>query len=216
MAPWPCGIFLVEYIDLEKAMASRTFRNPILHGFYPDPSICRAGEDYYLITSTFEYFPGGPIFHSRDLVHWRQLGHVLDRPSQLDLDGVEPSQGIYAPTIRYHDGCFYMVATLRRPDNGGFQDDNFVVTATDPAGPWPDPYVLVDTPGIIDPSLFFDDGRAWYTANMRISDPPYKGYRDIWMQELDLERMELKGDRTSTSSSDNAADFDYFEYAAQS
>lgn len=110
-----------------------------------------------------------------------------------------------------------MVATLRRPDNGGFQDDNFVVTATDPAGPWSDPYLLVDTPGIIDPSLFFDDdGRACYTANMRISDPPYAGYRDIWIQELDLERTELKGDRTSTSSSDNAADFDYFEYAAQS
>lgn len=177
-------------------MSPRTVRNPILPGFYPDPSVCRAGNDYYLITSSFEYFPGVPIFHSRDLIHWRQIGHVLNRPAQLDLDGVLPSQGIYAPTIRYHDGRFYMVTTLRRPQEDGVRDINFVVTATDPAGPWSAPYVLIDQPWIIDPSLFFDDdGRAWYTANARPSNPPYPGYREIWMQEFDYDQMSLVGDR---------------------
>lgn len=84
----------------------RTFRNPVLPGFYPDPSAIRVGEDYYLVTSSFEFYPGVPVFHSRDLVHWRQLGHVLDRPSQLNLDGILPSRGIWAPTLRYHQGLF--------------------------------------------------------------------------------------------------------------
>ena len=114
-----------------------TFRNPILPGFYPDPSICRVGENYYLVNSTFEYFPGLPIFHSRDLVHWRQLGHVLDRPSQLPLDGVYASGGLYAPTIRYARGTFYVINTLV---GGTSTKGNFIVTATDPAGPWSEPY----------------------------------------------------------------------------
>src|SRR5512136_156872 len=125
-----------------------TFRNPILSGFYPDPSICRVGADYYLVTSTFEYFPGVPIFHSRDLVHWLQIGHVLDRPSQLPLDGVGHSEGIFAPTLRYHQGTFYLITTNIS------KGDNFIVTATNPAGPWSDPYWLKEAPGI-DPSLFF-------------------------------------------------------------
>ena len=90
----------------------RTFRNPILPGCYPDPSICRVGDDYYLVTSTFEYFPGLPIFHSRDLIHWHQIGHVLNRPSQLPLDGIRPSGGLYAPTIRFSQGVFYVINTL--------------------------------------------------------------------------------------------------------
>ena len=179
------------------AMSHRTFRNPVLPGFYPDPSVCRAGEDFYLITSTFEYFPGIPIFHSRDLVHWRCLGHVLDRPSQLNLDGVHASQGIYAPTIRCHDGRFYVVVTVRRPDGPeGLHDDNIIVHTDDPAGDWSEPVTLVEKPGVIDPSLFFDDdGRAWYMANARVAEPPYPGHRDIWLQELDLERMALVGER---------------------
>ena len=103
-----------------------TFRNPILPGFHPDPSICRVGEDYYLVNSTFEYFPGLPIFHSRDLVHWRPLGHVLDRPSQLPLDGVYASGGLYAPTIRYSKGTFYVINTLV---GGTSKKGNFIVTA---------------------------------------------------------------------------------------
>ena len=85
--------------------------NPILPGFYPDPSICAVGRDFYLVNSTFAYFPGVPIFHSRDLAHWRQIGNVLTRPSQLPLDGCRHSRGIYAPTLRYHDGTFYLITT---------------------------------------------------------------------------------------------------------
>lgn len=178
-------------------MKSSTFANPILAGFYPDPSICRAGDDYYLATSSFEYFPGVPIFHSRDLVHWRQIGHVLDRPAQLDLDNVPASCGIYAPTIRYHNGMFYMITTLRKSydgDAGQPEDFNFIVTAHDPAGAWSEPYWLDDAPSI-DPSLFFDDdGRVWYTGK-RI--PPggesFEGHREIWLQELDIAQMQLIG-----------------------
>src|SRR6187399_2375602 len=114
-------------------VVERTFDNPIVPGMYPDPSICRVGRDFYLVTSSFEYFPGVPIFHSRDLVHWRQLGHVLTRKSQLDLTGIRSSAGIYAPTLRYHAGRFYMVTT--HVGGGG----NFFVTARRPEGPWSEP-----------------------------------------------------------------------------
>lgn len=136
-------------------------RNPILPGFYPDPSVCRVGEDYYLVNSSFEYFPGVPVFHSRDLVNWRQIGHCLTRPSQLRLGGVKPSDGIYAPTIRHHQGTFYMVTTIREAE-AGFR--NFYVHTKDPAGEWSEP-VWVDQGGI-DPSLWFDDnGRIYFTSN---------------------------------------------------
>jgi xylan 1,4-beta-xylosidase len=170
----------------------KTFRNPILPGCYPDPSICRVGEDYYLVTSTFEYFPGLPIFHSRDLIHWNQIGHVLDRASQLDLDEVRPSGGLYAPTIRYHDGTFYVINTLV---NGKKQSGNFVVTATQPQGPWSEPYWL-DAEGI-DPSLFFDnDGKCWYVGTRLNEEGHYTGHTEIFLQELDLEKMKLVGNDT--------------------
>jgi alpha-N-arabinofuranosidase len=165
--------------------------NPILSGFYPDPSICRVGEDYYLVTSTFEYFPGLPIFHSRDLVHWRQIGHVLDRPSQLPLDGVRPSDGLYAPTIRYSQGVFYVINTLVQ---GTTKSGNFIVTAADPAGPWSEPYWLDNAPGF-DPSLFFDDdGRVWYSGNWMARNSQFEGHTEIWVQELDLATMRLTGE----------------------
>lgn len=169
-------------------MSMRTFENPILCGSYPDPSICRVGEDYFLVTSTFTYFPGIPVFHSRDLVHWRQIGHALDRPSQLDLDGLDAGCGIYAPTIRYSNGVFYIITT--NMGRGG----NFVVTATNPAGPWSEPYWLNDAPGI-DPSLFFDDdGKVYYTGNRKPEDgEKYSGHREIWIQEFDIHTMTLKG-----------------------
>lgn len=169
----------------------KTFKNPILPGFYPDPSICRAGNDYYLVTSTFEYFPGIPIFHSEDLVNWRQIGHVLERPSQLDLDDVRSSNGVFAPTIRYHNGVFYVINTIVG------KRGNFVVTATDPAGPWSDPYWL-DSEGI-DPSLFFDeDGKAYYTGTRPNPEgEAYYGNWEIWLQELDLATMQLTGDKHS-------------------
>lgn len=137
--------------------SSIAYENPILPGFYPDPSITRAGDDYYLVCSSFEYFPGVPIFHSRDLIHWTQIGHVLDRMSQLDTSSRNSSDGIYAPTIRYWDGTFYMITT----DVRGI--GNFYVTATDPSGPWSDPIVIPY--GGIDPSLMFDeDGKVYVTT----------------------------------------------------
>ncbi len=182
---------------------SSTYHNPVIPGFYPDPSLCRVGEDYFLVTSTFAYFPGLPIFHSRDLVNWRQIGHALDRPSQLNLDGVMASRGLYAPTIRFHDGLFYITNTLvdNAYDtllNDAVHERNFIVTAEDPAGPWSEPYWLEGAPGI-DPSLFFDDDdRAWYTGN-RIppGGPDYPHHKEIWLQELDLDSMQLIGPRCS-------------------
>lgn len=125
------------------------FNNPIIPGFYPDPSICRVNEDYYLVTSTFEYFPGVPIFHSTDLVNWRQIGHVLDRPEQLNLDGTPNSRGIYAPTIRYNNGLFYMITTFVESQHGARR--NFFVTAKDPAGPWSDPVWIKGRLGLTHP-----------------------------------------------------------------
>ncbi|SFL67473.1 alpha-N-arabinofuranosidase [Gracilibacillus orientalis] len=174
----------------------KTYKNPIIPGFYPDPSICRVGDDYYLVTSSFEYFPGVPIFHSKDLVNWKQIGHVLDRPEQLNLDQTPNSRGIYAPTIRYHDGIFYMITTFVVSKAGARR--NFYVTATDPAGPWSDPHWLEDAPGI-DPSLLFDDdGRVYYTGNRKPpSGQQYKKHNEIWLQELDLEKKQLVGPKYS-------------------
>ncbi|MBL8090224.1 MAG: glycoside hydrolase family 43 protein, partial [Anaerolineales bacterium] len=168
----------------------KTFRNPILRGCYPDPSICRVGEDYYLVTSTFEYFPGLPIFHSKDLIHWHQIGHVLDRASQLDLDEIRPSGGLYAPTIRFSNGTFYVINTLV---DGKTKSGNFIVTATNPAGPWSEPYWL-DSEGI-DPSLFFDDdGQAWYVGTRLNEQRYYKGHTEIFLRKLDIKQMKLIGE----------------------
>ncbi len=133
------------------------YQNPIIPGFNPDPSITRKGDDYYLVTSSFEFFPGVPVYHSRDLTHWHRIGHALDRESQLALRGARASGGIYAPTIRYHQGMFYMTTT--NVTGGG----NLIVHAQDPAGPWSDP-VWIEQDGI-DPSLFFDeDGKVYFTS----------------------------------------------------
>ena len=166
-----------------------TFRNPVLPGSHPDPSICRVGDDFYLVTSTFEYFPGLALHHSRDLVHWRPIGHVLDRPQQLDLDGVRASGGLYAPTIRYADGVFYVVCTLVDGHGAG---GNFVVTAETPSGRWSDPVWLDDAEGF-DPSLLFDDdGRAWFCAAVQQDSA---GHTAVWVQEFDREKLGLVGER---------------------
>ncbi|MGN0229135.1 MAG: glycoside hydrolase family 43 protein [Muribaculaceae bacterium] len=133
------------------------FTNPIIPGFHPDPSICRVGDDYYIVNSTFQYFPGVPIYHSRDLVNWEQIGNVLNRESQLQLGTSSSWDGIYAPTIRYNDGVFYMVTT-NLSGRG-----NFFVTATNPAGPWSEPIWLKQ--GGIDPSFYFEDGRCYMVSN---------------------------------------------------
>ncbi|GAA0339757.1 glycoside hydrolase family 43 protein [Actinoallomurus spadix] len=172
---------------IHSAPAPRTFRNPILPGFYPDPSICRVGDDYYLVSSTFEWFPGLPVHHSRDLVNWRLLGHVLDRPEQLPLDGVQPSGGLYAPTIRHADGVFYVVCTLMY---GTGPSGNFVVTATDPAGPWSEPHWLGE-PDSFDPSLLFDeDGRVWFHATRPVDED---GHTEVWLREFDPATLSLTG-----------------------
>lgn len=137
------------------AHAANEYLNPILQGFYPDPSITQVGEDYYLVTSTFAYFPGIPVFHSRDLVNWTQIGNAIDRPGMLDFGRLGLSRGVFAPTIEHHDGVFYIANTC--VDCGG----NFIVTARDPAGRWSDPVWIRDVGGI-DPSVFFDDDGAVY------------------------------------------------------
>jgi len=158
--------------------------NPILQGCYPDPSITRKGDDYYLVTSTFAMFPGVPIFHSKDLVNWKQIGHVLDRVSQLEVHDCGISAGIYAPQILYNknNDTFYMITT---EFSGGF--GNIVVKTKDPLKGWSDP-IKLDFNGI-DPSLFFDDnGKAYIIHN----DAPdkgkelYNGHRVIKIWEYDV------------------------------
>lgn len=139
------------------AQSSQGYRNPVIPGFYPDPSVCRVGQDYYLVNSSFQFFPGVPLFHSRDLIHWRQVGNCLDRPSQLKLDGARSWGGIYAPTLRYDGGTFYMITT-NTSDKG-----NFLVHTTDPASGWSDPVWLKQ--GGIDPSLYFEDGKCYMVSN---------------------------------------------------
>lgn len=154
----------------------RTYENPIIPGFYPDPSICRVGEDYYLVNSSFEFFPGVPLWHSRDLVNWEQLGYVLTRESQLPLTKCRTSGGIYAPTIRYHEGRFYMITT--NVTDGG----NFFVWTDDIHSEWSDP-IYIDHKGI-DPSLFWDeDGKVYYTGTHKDES----GKNCIGQFQIDLE-----------------------------
>ncbi len=160
-------------------VTAQGYRNPVIPGFYPDPSVCRVGDDFYLVNSSFEYFPGVPIWHSKDLVHWTQIGNVLNKASQLPLKNALPSNGIYAPTIRYNNGTFYMVVTNVTGDR---QYHNFYVTTTNPASTWSDP-IFVDQNGI-DPSLFFDeDGKTYFISNRahHPTDP-----RAIYQSEIDI------------------------------
>ncbi len=138
------------------ATLAQGFTNPVLPGFYPDPSVCRVGDTFYMVNSSFQYFPGVPIHQSKDLIHWQQIGHCLTRESQLALPNASFWGGIYAPTIRYHDGLFYMVVT-NCSGNG-----NFFVTASDPASDWSEP-IWVDQPGI-DPDLFWDNGKTYFMS----------------------------------------------------
>ena len=136
---------------------AQEYRNPVIPGYHPDPSVCRVGDTFYLVNSSFQYFPGVPIFQSKDMVHWQQIGNVLDRESQLPLKGASSWLGIYAPTIRYHEGTYYMITT--NVGNGG----NFMVTARDPRGPWSEPIWLKQQG--IDPSLYFENGKCYMVSN---------------------------------------------------
>jgi alpha-N-arabinofuranosidase len=186
-------IFVLLSVQLcnTKAQKQAYYTNPILAGFYPDPSICRAGDDYYIVNSSFAYYPGLPIFHSKDLVSWRQIGHALDRPEQLPLIGAGVSRGLFAPAISYYKGTFYIVCTLI--DRGG----NFVITATNPVGPWSNPVYLNNVTGI-DPSLFFDEStnKAYIVYN---SEPPgreslWSGHRTIRQYEFDYKNKKVIGE----------------------
>ena len=158
-----------------------SFRNPILAGYYPDPSITRAGDKFYMVNSTFAHWPGIPIHESVDLVHWKLVGHALNDPAKISFDGQGISRGVFAPAIAFHEGTFYIVNTL--VGAGG----NFVVTAKDPAGPWSEPVFLPNVDGI-DPSLFFDeDGKAYLVHNGPPEGKPlYEGHTAIWLHEFDV------------------------------
>ncbi|MFC0047300.1 glycoside hydrolase family 43 protein [Rheinheimera tilapiae] len=166
-----------------------TYQNPVLAGYFPDPTITKrtnadGSEDFYMAVSSFVMTPGLPILHSKDLVNWQLIGHALERNSQFDMRGQQISQGIYAPTIRYHDGVFYLINTTvaTQTTKGG----NFIMTATDPAGPWSDPIWLPEVPGI-DPDIFFDDdGKVYITHNAEApGEALYEGHRAIWMWQYD-------------------------------
>jgi xylan 1,4-beta-xylosidase len=157
---------------------ARSYQNPILRGMNPDPSVIRVGQDYYLATSSFWYFPGCPIYHSRDLVNWERIGYALTRPSQFLVDKNHGHPETYAATLRYHAGTFYLITT---EVNGG---GNFYVTAKNPAGPWSEP-IVVDKP-MFDPSLMFDDdGKVYYTRRGDFKD------KDIVQAEIDIKTGKL-------------------------
>ncbi|MBT2725827.1 glycoside hydrolase family 43 protein [Bacillus sp. ISL-75] len=165
------------------------YSNPVISGFHPDPSVCRVGKDYYLVTSSFEFFPGIPIFHSTDLVNWKQIGHVLTRESQLPLTRIHrmgPSQGIFAPTIRYHNGRFYVITTNITTNK------NFYVHAEQPEGPWSEP-IVVEGWGGIDPSLYFDeDGKVYLSGTSSFGSSEPVG---IYQAELDIDSGQLLTER---------------------
>lgn len=168
-------------------------RNPILRGFNPDPSILRVGEDYYIATSTFEWFPGVRIHHSRDLVNWQLLTHVLTRRSQLDLIGVPRSGGVWAPCLSHASGTFYLVYTITKNWGAGFADThNYLVTAESIQGPWSEPTYL-NSSGF-DPSLFHDDdGRKWLVNVLWDFRPDRSAFQGILLQEFDTEQWKLTG-----------------------
>lgn len=187
----------IEYVASNPATDSvplsspSEFYNPILPGWNSDPSVCRVDSDYYLVTSTFAYYPGVAIFHSNDLLNWTSLGYVVNDTSSLQFKGQRISEGIYAPSIRYNpqNKTFYVITT----DVAGV--GNFFVKATNPAGPWSKPIPLPDVHGI-DPSFFFDtDGRAYIVNNDDAPDnaPEYSGHRTIRAREFDTSTDKIVG-----------------------
>lgn len=172
-------------------VAQTSLVNPILTGFYPDPSIVKVGPDYYLVSSTFSYFPGIPVMHSKDLKNWKQIGNVIDRPEQMDFMGERLTRGLFAPAISYYKGTYYVTCTDID------HDGNFVVTAKNPAGPWSKPVKLPAVHGI-DPSIYFDEeaGKAYILYNSDAPDrkPLYPGHRTIRMYEFDPVKLTVIGE----------------------
>ena len=178
--------------------------NPVLRGFNPDPSIVRVGEDYYIATSTFEWWPGVALHHSRDLVHWRLAGHALTRESQLNLRGIADSGGVWAPSLSHHDGQFWLIYTNLRTCGAGrpFKDVGiYLTTAPDITGPWSEP-VTLDAIGF-DPSLFHDDdGRKWLANMMWDFRPGRNRFAGIVVQEYDPATQRLVGPMTKILAKD--------------
>src|SRR5690606_29463494 len=168
-------------------------KNPILPGFNPDPSILRVGDDYYIATSTFEWYPGVQISHSKDLLNWRIVARPLNRYSQLDLRGRPNSGGVWAPCLSWSDGLFYLIYTDTREWTASFKDvRNFLVTAPDIEGPWSEPGYL-NSSGF-DPSLFHDDdGRKWFLNMIWDHRPQHQSFGGIVLQEYDPVSQTLTG-----------------------
>ena len=168
------------------ATAGQSLRvfNPILPGFNPDPGICAVDSDYYLVTSSFVFLPGLPVYHSRDLVNWELIGHGIDRQNigKFHFENLNDNDGIWAPAIRYHHGLFYIVCTMHR--SGG----NFFMTARDPRGPWSDPVWIPGAQGI-DPTLFWDEGKCYYIGNRYDFRQQWQGQVGVWIQEIDLDNV---------------------------
>ncbi|MBB3346760.1 glycoside hydrolase family 43 protein [Sphingomonas sp. BK069] len=170
-------------------LSAGQYRNPIVSGYYPDPSVTRVGDDYYLVNSSFAHFPGLPVFHSKNLVDWTQIGNAIDRPDQLDFTGRRVSEAVFAPDISYHAGVFYIANTCVAC--GG----NFIITARDPAGPWSKP-IWLPFEGI-DPSIFWEGDRAYIINNRAPNEPPrYDGHRALWVQEYDWRAGKMVGEST--------------------
>lgn len=167
-------------------LPNNQYQNPILAGFHPAPSITRVDDDYYLVHASFAYWPGIPIYHSKDLVHWQQIGHALTHQTQIDFVGRQMSEGIFAPTIRYFKGIYYIISTAV------WAGGNFIVTAKDPKGPWSEPYFLAEVNGI-DPEIFFDDDGSVYILHndKPVGNAYYSGHRAIWLWRFDLDKMQV-------------------------
>lgn len=180
-------LFTLSLMLFSSLAFAQGFRNPVLPGFHSDPSVCRAGDDFYLVNSTFQYFPGVPVFHSKDLIHWEQVGNCLSRPSQLDLTGLYRQRnaqlgwtnaGVYATTIRYNKGRFYMVTTVYPSRR------HFYVWTDNPAGEWSDPVVIDFAIGSCDPTLYFEGEKCYFIWKDN----------DIKMCEIDVETGRKIGD----------------------
>lgn len=163
--------------------------NPVIPGFYPDPSICRVGDDFYIACSSFELYPGIPVFHSRNLADWEQIGHAMTAENEFHVEKNGMVGGVMAPTIRFHDGMFYII-------NTNFSDrGNYIITAENPAGPWSKPHWMDDVPGI-DASIFFDDdGRCYVLGTGEVWDNGAgKKERGIWLAEYDIKNFRMAGE----------------------
>lgn len=170
---------------------SDSIRNPILPGFNPDPCIIRVGEDYYIVTSTFEWFPGIPVYHSRDLVHWQRIAFVLTDEKKLNLRGIGNSSGVFAPSLNYVNGKFYVLFTVVSGQFPFLSTPNFIISSESLTGPWSDPIYLNSTG--FDPALFTDDDGKSYILNMKLDFYKSTPTGGITMQDFDLSTLKLTG-----------------------